>query len=74
MSRAASLVDTCAEQRPGVVAQDWANAREVAANACSSAASSGVGSAPRKVSSSASVTQSMGAERPTPRGSNPTMS
>ena len=62
------------EQRAGRAPQDCAKPRACRAKACSSAASSGVGSEPRKASSSASVRQSMGAERPTPRGSNPTTS
>ncbi len=74
MSRAASAVDTWARSGPARSAHPWANPRDVRAKASSSAASSGVGSAARKVSSWGSVRQSIGEDLSTPLGSNPTTS
>ena len=72
MSRTVSTVETCAMILGFFAAHPSANFVASATRACSSAGVSGVASTPpMKVSSSRSPRQSIGDDRPTPRGSNP---
>ena len=75
MSRTVSTVETCAMILGFLAAHPSANFFASATRPCSSAGVSGVESTPpRNVSSSLSLTQSIGMDRPTPRGSKPTRS